>query len=441
METLLRVIELGITNSTTPDEARRLRLTNAITFLVMLNAIPFVFAFGSLEPILGLITLVTIAFLSLPALLNTFGRTTLSRWVLLIVQPCAVTLFAELVGPGVGIENMLLGSSVLAMLVFSPKRPLPIIVGLAVAWTGRFALLLTHNDIFEFVPSATVPADFVGPLSVMLLAATLILLTAVVAVPVVMQDRAHARLAARNEELKLERLARNEADAKSASKTRFLSNMSHELRTPLHTIIGYADLIEDTLTRDDVDPEQVREDLGRIRSAGDHMIEIVSDVLDLASIESGSASFERERVELDALLVDVGNHASALARRNENTFEFETDRLPDAIETNALRLRQILLNVLSNASKFTESGRITLRVTRPDEDTLLFEVEDTGKGIPEDHLDAIFDVFQRVDAHQEGTGLGLAVSRELARALGGDLTARSTLGEGSCFSLTLPIHD
>ncbi len=431
-----RWVDLGVGEDTPIDEARRLRLANVISFVVGLSIVPFVVIFALLSPTLGVITLVALAVVLCVPLLNRFGRTNASRYLLSFIQPTSIGIYAEILGPQMHLENMLFGASILPLLIFSPRRYLPIVVGVTYAWGYRIALHVTGVDLFEGLRPIAIPDAFQDTLSLTVLVVTLFLLASVVTIPVVLQDRAQLDLEATNEELREERLARTEADERSASKTRFLSNMSHELRTPLHTIIGYTEMIEEAVEFGDANPEQVRQDLRQIHSAGSHMLEVISDVLDLSRIESGRVEINVEEVDLGELVEELTAHGKTLAGNRASSFELVTDGLPETIETDAMRLRQIMLNLLSNAAKFTDQGHITLRVAAEDS-SLRFEVEDTGSGIPADRLDGIFEVFERVESKKEGAGLGLAVSRELAHMLGGTLTATSELGEGSCFSFIL----
>ncbi len=438
----MQLLDLGVREDTGSGEVRRLRLTNAISFIVAANAVPFVFLFGAVSPTLGALTLVAWALMFAAPALNALGRTQASRYVLVALQPTALGVYAELVGPELGLENMLFGASILPLLVFSPRRRVPIVLGVGYAWTYRMALLLTDNDLFMMLPRLDIPQSFERPLAVTLMFVTLILLAAVVSIPVLLQDRSQSRLEAKNEELRAERIARTEADERSASKTRFLANMSHELRTPLHTIIGYTELIDEAFDEPTatLDVDEMREDLGRVRAAGSHMLGVISDILDLSRIESGRVEINTTALDLASFLDDLKSSGETLSWKRGNTFAVEFGELPAMIETDDVRLRQILLNLLSNAAKFTDRGDIVFRATYVQGGTLRFEVEDTGQGIATEHLTSIFDVFQRADAHQEGAGLGLAVSRELAHMLGGELEVRSEVGVGSTFSLTLRIE-
>jgi CheY-like chemotaxis protein len=235
------------------------------------------------------------------------------------------------------------------------------------------------------------------------------------------------------------RQAKDSAEQISAMKASFLANMSHEIRTPLNAVIGMAHLMK----RHGLSPEQaMRAD--RINQAGQHLLGIINDILDLSKIEAGKMVLEAAPLLVAELARDV---ASMLAERAEAKgvgLELDCDPLPEPLLGDRTRLTQALLNYLSNAVKFTEHGRVILRVRRVHETdgdvTLRFEVEDTGIGIEAQHLDNLFSAFQQADNSTTrkygGTGLGLAITGELARLMGGEAGVRSIVGKGSVFWFT-----
>ena len=261
------------------------------------------------------------------------------------------------------------------------------------------------------------------------------------------EDRALAEILARQCALALERArlfaaeraARADADVANQMKTKFLATMSHEFRTPLNAIAGYAELL-DLGIHGPLTSEQ-RTDLSRIQHNVRHLLGLVGNVLSLLKLESGRLDYRITDVALDAVLEFLEEAtAPQIAARNLH-FEQQCERAL-TVSADAEKLRQILLNLLSNAIKFTEvGGGITVSCSA-DADRVRIEVRDTGRGIPADQLERVFDPFVRVDQTlnrpTEGTGLGLAISRELARAMNGELTATSRLGEGSTFTLVLP---
>lgn len=247
-------------------------------------------------------------------------------------------------------------------------------------------------------------------------------------------------LQARAEELSR---AKDLAEAQSQAKSRFLAGMSHELRTPLNTILLYGELIEGEAATG-ADPA-LAEDAHRLQGAGRHLLQLVNDLLDLSKIEAGRMDLNLEPLDLPVLLDEVDLQARPLAQARGNRFEVENAVPPDGLPMQAdpLRLRQILLNLLGNAAKFTEQGEIRLRVQRGPLG-LLFEVSDTGIGMDQEQLGRLFQDFVQADPHiankYGGSGLGLALSMRLAERMGGRIEAESRPGRGSTFSVHLPLQ-
>ncbi len=236
------------------------------------------------------------------------------------------------------------------------------------------------------------------------------------------------------------RTAQAEAESANRSKSEFLRNMSHELRTPLNAIGGYADLMEMGI-RGPVSEAQ-RDDLLRIKRSQRHLLGLVNEVLNYAKLETGSVHYDMGDVVVAAALTEAQSFVAPQASAKGLTLH-PVD-CPDVVVARAdpEKLRQALVNLLSNAVKFTDSGGAVYLGCRAVGDEVMIFVRDTGMGIATDKLDAVFEPFVQVDQRLtrpfEGTGLGLAISRDLARGMGGDLTAESTVGVGSMFTLTLP---
>jgi PAS domain S-box-containing protein len=236
-----------------------------------------------------------------------------------------------------------------------------------------------------------------------------------------------------------EREARAEAEAANQAKAQFLAAMSHELRTPLNAIGGYADLLDLGLRGPVTDAQ--RADLARIKRSGQHLLSLINDILNFARLEAGRVELHLAPVLMREVLAGVEPLvAPQLAAR---ALAYDATCADDVVAwADAEKVQQVLLNLLINASKFTEpGGRVTVECAHDDVHVHV-HVRDTGRGITTDRLDRIFEPFVQIDRHltqasQQGVGLGLAISRELARAMGGDITVASRPGHGSTFTLTL----
>jgi GAF domain-containing protein len=236
-----------------------------------------------------------------------------------------------------------------------------------------------------------------------------------------------------------------ELEIASRHKSEFLANMSHELRTPLNAIIGYAELLAEEC--EDLGTEQFLPDLGKIQSAGQHLLTLISGILDLAKVEAGRMDLFVERIDIAEMLTEVDQIARALVEKNHNGFVIDCSADIGAVDADLVKVKQVLFNLLSNAAKFTEDGTITLAVSRRTDPaghgTVEFTVTDTGIGMTEEQQAKLFEAFSQADVSTTrkygGTGLGLALSRSFCQMMGGDITVTSEFGVGSTFTATLPV--
>jgi signal transduction histidine kinase/DNA-binding response OmpR family regulator len=228
----------------------------------------------------------------------------------------------------------------------------------------------------------------------------------------------------------------------SQHKSQFLANMSHELRTPLNAIIGYSEILQEDAV--DLGQDNLVTDLKKIESAGRHLLGLINDILDLSKIEAGKMDIYLEDVEIVPLLEEVRSIIVPMAEKNGNALEYRLADNLGSMRTDRTKLKQSLLNLFSNGSKFTENGRLTLNVQRfeTDKPMVSFAVSDTGIGMTEEQLGRLFQAFNQADASTTkkygGTGLGLAITRNFCQLLGGNVTVTSKPGEGSTFTIVLP---
>jgi signal transduction histidine kinase len=228
----------------------------------------------------------------------------------------------------------------------------------------------------------------------------------------------------------------------SENKSQFVSSMSHELRTPLNAIIGLTEMMVTNAAR--FGTEKALEPLQRVNRAGTHLLGLINQVLDLSKIEAGKLELNPQTVQLAPLIEEVIGTARQLAEQNKNRLILDAQENLGALTVDSLRLRQILLNLLSNACKFTKEGEVKLQACRMTDgrDMIELSVSDTGIGMTPEQQAKLFEEFTQADASTAqrfgGTGLGLAIARKLARMMGGDVTVTSEPGRGSTFTVRLP---
>jgi PAS domain S-box-containing protein len=239
-------------------------------------------------------------------------------------------------------------------------------------------------------------------------------------------------------------MAKETAEAANRAKSAFLANMSHELRTPLNAIIGYSEMLEEEA--DEFGYGDIVPDLKKIQSAGSHLLDLINNILDLSKIEAGRMELYLEQFDLAEMLESVISTAQPLIQKNVNQFKVEINNV-GIMRADATKVRQTLLNLLSNAGKFTEKGTVTLSVERQrddQQDWIFFRVKDTGIGMTSSQIDEVFKEFMQADSSTTrkygGTGLGLTISRRFCQMMGGDIVVESEVGVGTTFTVILPAY-
>jgi signal transduction histidine kinase len=237
--------------------------------------------------------------------------------------------------------------------------------------------------------------------------------------------------------------ARAAAEEANYAKSQFLANMSHELRTPLNAIIGYSEILREEA--EDDGHATLLSDLQKIHTSGKHLLTLINDILDLSKIEAGKMELYLERFSIRLLIDDVVATIRPLAEHNTNTLVVHCPDDLGSMRADLSKVRQSLVNLLSNACKFTEQGTITVDVARQtgrQSGWISFQVSDTGIGMSREQTQKLFQAFSQVDASTTrkygGTGLGLAISQHFCRMMGGEITVRSVSGQGSTFTMRLP---
>jgi signal transduction histidine kinase len=255
-------------------------------------------------------------------------------------------------------------------------------------------------------------------------------------------DDATSQLLSVNKKLEKAVTSANQANT---AKSTFLANMSHELRTPMNAIIGYGELLEEDIKNEEY--KDMVSDIGKIKIASKHLLSLISDILDLSKIEAGKMNFNPVPFNLAQLIDEIDATIKPLILEGNNTFIVEIQTDSNEMFSDLTKLKQILLNLLSNACKFTNEGQIKLSISshyQKQIEYLNFEVTDTGIGIPADKITTMFESFTQVDSTTTkrfgGTGLGLAISRRYAQMMGGDIQAESKENIGSKFVLTMPLQ-
>ena len=381
------------------------------------------------------------AFVTLPFVLK-FTRSLAAASFLSVQLLCFASLFGSFNYGGVSSPFMpwLLVAVLLGYFYISDRpRAVTLVVALNIA---AFALAYALFGFPELVPTAKLAE--VGWISVLAAVVYMSWMANFYAEIMLVRSALERETERHRETFENLRLANEIAERASRAKSSFLARMSHELRTPLNAVIGYSELLMDDLDAD-ADSEGKRADLLRINSAGKHLLSLVTDVIDVSKIENDSVEVKRERFDVDALLEQLLETSAALVKVKKNRLVLQKREPIGEMIGDAVKLRQVLLNLIGNAAKFTSNGLITVSVGRRfgrDGDLVDFIVADSGIGISAPDQARLFENFRQASAETAklfgGSGLGLSICARLCALMGGGVRVESELGRGSRFFVWLP---
>lgn len=434
------IVNAGVTATNDQHIQRKIRLSNMVSFSGIIVVLIFAMVWFLNEEFKHATYLLFLVFaLVLVIIMNHLGIYRFSRFIGICSSLLFLFYYALLGGRGIGIQYVFMMNPIIIFMVFDFKKERSFIYSLLCFLA--FLIIVLETYAFDHVtPIAFTPTQlkqFYYIHVVVSFSMTLVFLI------ILLKDttKAENELQEKQQELETEK---SKAEKTAQIKSEFLSNMSHEMRTPLNSILGFTEILESS-TLDNSQQEYI----GYVKKASNNMLSLVNDVLDFSKFDSSDFTLHKHPFNLSSLLNEVHGMLSVAAKAKQLHFSYTLDpSIHPHIIGDANRIKQIILNVLSNAIKFTHKGEVTLSVSlknkQQHKQEICFKISDSGIGIQQEDLQVIFDSFRQLENsnHKEykGTGLGLAIVKQLVKAIGGAIEVESVINKGSTFTITLPFE-
>ena len=434
------IFNAGIFSTDDIHIQRKIRLSNIVSFSG--GIVSFIFSslwFLNSEFGQGIFFILMVILMASVIVMNNAGKYRISRFLGIFGTFLFLTYYALLGGPKIGVQYIFLMSPIVIFVVFDFKSERAFIYSLL----GVLIVFIVGLEAFGFNNITPIPLSnfqlfiFYYTHVALSLGMTFLFLT------LLLKDTVAAEEKLSNQQIELE-IQKQKAEKTAQIKSDFLSNMSHEMRTPLNSILGFTEILESST----LDTSQ-QEYLGYVKKASTNMLGLINDVLDFSKFDSSDFTLHKHQFQLTDLIDDVWGLLSVSSKNKNITFtHYINEQINPSLLGDANRLRQILINILSNAIKFTNEGSVHLSINlvhqNDSSQQLQFEITDTGIGIKEEDLSIIFESFRQLEnssrKEHKGTGLGLAIVKQLVKAIGGTIQVKSRLNKGSKFTIQLPFE-